>query len=140
MAPTGEEPESQSRSDGSRRTSPAAEESASRISFLKPEDTDTETIMTRKLSAMDITTILLRKRSFPEMNPVIPMNGKLPDYYPFLLRTVHLVAFLDTEGIEEGLEIPECDIDPVFPEGMHIQLGEPCLLLVPDVHRPYGGV
>ena len=64
----------------------------------------------------------------------------LPDVYSFAFRPVHLVTFTDSEGIEEGLEIAGLYIDPVNGERMHVELGQPGLLLVADVLCPDGRV
>jgi|GEM_PF-3569955 len=55
-------------STGINCTSPVRSEMPSLISFLNPEDTETETIMMREETAMETIAILPPKRRRPAMN------------------------------------------------------------------------
>ena len=61
----------------------------------------------------------------------------LPDVYSFAFRAIHLVAFLDSERVEELLEVTQGNIDPVHCERVYVEFGQACLFCVADVLCPY---
>ena len=60
----------------------------------------------------------------------------LPDYNPFLLRSVHRVSFLYSECVKESLEIPQCHIHSVLSQRVHVKSCKTGLLLICNIHRP----